>query len=68
MGENAHGLLNTRRSNFKGYQTMAEAQAGLKRYFKFYNDERFHQLFGYRTPKEVYVERVGWEKVEIAPR
>ena len=52
----------------KGYQTMAEAQAGLKRYFRFYNDERFHQSLGYRTPKEVYVEKVGWEKVEIAPR
>jgi len=56
---------------------MAEAHAGLKRYFQFYNNERFHQSFGYRTPKEVYactgmplssVEKVGWEKVEIAPR
>ena len=37
----------------KGYQTMAEAQAGLKRYFQFYNDERFHQSLGDRTPKEV---------------
>jgi len=32
----------------KGYQTMAEAQTGLKRYFQFYNDERFHQSLGYR--------------------
>jgi len=38
----------------KGYQTMAEAQAGLKRYFNLYNNERFHQSLGYRTPKEVY--------------
>ena len=52
----------------KGYQTMAGAQAGLQRYFQFYNNERFHQSLGYRTPKDVYVEKVGWEKVEIAPR
>ena len=41
----------------KGYQTMIEAQAGLKRYFQFYNDERFHQSLDYKTPVEVYGER-----------
>jgi len=52
----------------KGYQTMAEAQEGLKRYFQFYNNERFHQSLGYRTPKEVYVEKMGWKEVSISPR
>ena len=38
----------------KGYQTMTEAQEGLKRYFRFYNHERFHQALRYRTPRELY--------------
>jgi putative transposase len=52
----------------KGYQTMSEAQEGLKRYFYFYNNERFHQSLGYRTPREVYVEKMGWSQVSISPR
>jgi len=43
----------------KGYQTMTEAQEGLRRYFQFYNNQRFHQSLDYRTPKEVYVEKRG---------
>ncbi len=39
----------------KGYQTMSEAQVGLKRYFQFYNNERFHQSLQYRTPREVHL-------------
>ncbi|MBI1870400.1 MAG: transposase [Chlamydiae bacterium] len=35
----------------KGYQTMTEAEEGLKRYFQFYTNERFHQSLGYRTPR-----------------
>jgi len=27
-----------------------------------YNDERFHESLGYRTPEEVCVEKIGWEK------
>jgi putative transposase len=38
-----------------GYQTMAEAKEGLKHYFQFYNNERFHQALQYRTPKQVYM-------------
>jgi putative transposase len=38
----------------KGYQTMREAYAGLKDYFWFYNNERFHQSLDYKTPREVY--------------
>jgi len=64
----SNSLREVRGGLSQGYQTMAEAQAGLKRYFQFYNNKRFHQSLGYRTPKEVYVEKVGWEKVEIAPR
>jgi putative transposase len=36
------------------YNTVREAQQGLKRYFGFYNDERLHQALGYRTPAAVY--------------
>ena len=39
----------------KGYQTMGEVQEGLKRYFRFYNNERFHQALDYRTPREVHL-------------
>lgn len=39
------------------YNTVREAQQGLKRYFGFYNDERLHQALGYRTPAAVYR---GW--------
>lgn len=38
----------------KGYQTMPEAQEGLGKYFRFYNDERFHQSLAYRTPSAVH--------------
>ena len=38
----------------KGYQTMNEAHEGLKAYFRFYNNERFHQSLGYKTPREIY--------------
>lgn len=39
----------------KGYQTMTEAQTGLKAYFRFYNNERFHQALQYQTPQQVHV-------------
>ncbi len=38
----------------KGYMNMKEAREGLKEYFKFYNEERFHQSLGYKTPCEIY--------------
>ncbi len=38
----------------KGYETMTQAQQGLKEYFQFYNEERFHQALQYRTPREIY--------------
>lgn len=38
----------------KGYETVQEVQEGLKRYFKFYNTERYHQSLEYRTPAVVH--------------
>jgi len=38
----------------KGYETMAEAKAGLGEYLRFYNEERFHQGLDERTPNDVY--------------
>ena len=47
----------------KAYRTMAEAEAGLQRYFHFYNNERPHQALGYKTPWEAhYTEEVGERK------
>ncbi len=36
------------------YQSMEELKAGIKRYLKFYNTERFHQSLDYLTPEQVY--------------
>lgn len=36
------------------YDTVPELEAGLHRYFTFYNYERLHQSLGYRTPAEVH--------------
>ena len=38
----------------KGYETILEAESGLKEYFNFYNTERHHQSLGYKTPWIVY--------------
>jgi putative transposase len=38
----------------KGYQTMSEAHEGLKAYFRFYNNERYHQSLAYKTPREIH--------------
>jgi len=44
----------------RDYQTPGEAYLGLKKYFEFYNTERFHQSLNYQTPYEVY--RFGLKK------
>ena len=38
------------------HETVPELEAGLHRYFAYYNDGRPHQSLGYRTPLEVYGE------------
>ena len=45
----------------KGYMTMKEAREGLKEYFKFYNNERYHQSLDYKTPWQVYIK--GLKKI-----
>ena len=39
------------------YRAVIEATEGLRRYFRFYNEERLHQALGYRPPAEAYGER-----------
>ncbi|MFV1976583.1 MAG: IS3 family transposase, partial [Candidatus Scalindua sp.] len=36
------------------YQSMGELKDALKRYFMFYNEERFHESLDYLTPDEIY--------------
>jgi putative transposase len=38
----------------KEYRSVAEAIAGLRAYFEFYNRERLHQSLDYQTPEAVY--------------
>ncbi len=38
----------------KGYETIPDADAGLKEYFDFYNLQRHHQSLNYKTPWLVY--------------
>ena len=38
----------------RNYSTVTELSQGLKQYFSFYNNERFHQSLDYRTPVQVY--------------
>ena len=38
----------------RDYETVASLQAGLERYFSFYNHERRHEALDYRTPAEVH--------------
>lgn len=36
------------------YRSMDELKAAVKKYFRFYNTERFHQSLDYETPDEIY--------------
>jgi putative transposase len=38
----------------KGYGDSVEARTGLGQYLRFYNNDRFHQALGYRTPAQVF--------------
>ena len=37
-----------------GYQNIPELKEGLRRYFNFYNMERYHQSLDYKRPWEMY--------------
>ena len=37
------------------YLDVRAAQTGLRQYFRFYNEERYHQALNYRTPRNVYL-------------
>ena len=38
----------------KAYSNGREARVGLEAYFHFYNNQRFHQALGYRTPANAF--------------
>ncbi len=38
----------------RSYESMTELKEGIRRYFEFYNTERFHQSLEYLTPEEMY--------------
>lgn len=38
----------------KSYEDLVELKDSVKRYFKFYNERRFHQSLEYATPDEIY--------------
>ena len=42
----------------KRYESVSEAREAVRRYIRFYNEERLHQTLAYRTPAEVYGARV----------
>jgi putative transposase len=45
------------------YADWEEVEGGLKRYWRYYNQERRHQSLAYRTPADVYHERKGVPEV-----
>jgi putative transposase len=47
------------------YANLRELHLGLKRYFKFYNEERFHQSLDYRTPAELYSQAFQADQVSL---
>ncbi len=47
----------------RGYETISESRTGLKKYFEFYNNERYHQSLNYKTPWEFYA---GIAKMELS--
>ena len=43
----------------KKYDGLQDLLIGLTHYFLFYNQERYHQSLGYKTPHEVYQTAIG---------
>jgi len=50
----------------RAYENGREVQAGLSRYFDFYNRERLHQSHEYQTPDEIYFATVAVEPLAMA--
>jgi putative transposase len=50
----------------RSYENGREVQAGLTRYFDFYNRERIHQSHEYQTPDEIYVATAAGEPLAMA--
>lgn len=48
------------------YRTLVELKAGLVRYFRFYNSERFHESLGYETPNTIYAGKFVEQRLEVA--
>lgn len=49
-----------------GYQSIPEAREGLRKYFEFYNKERFHQSLDDNTPWHVYCGQGGGSSLSAA--
>ena len=47
------------------YQDGVDAYFALDKYFRFYNNERFHSSLDYRTPAEVYYSRESQEQIAL---
>lgn len=50
----------------RSYENGRELQAGLTRYFDFYNRERIHQSHEYKTPDEIYFATAAGEPLAMA--
>jgi putative transposase len=50
----------------RSYENGREIQAGLTRYFDFYNRERIHQSHEYQTPDEIYFATAAGEPLAMA--
>ena len=50
----------------RSYENGREVQAGLTRYFDFYNRERIHQSHEYQTPDEIYFATAAGEPLAMA--
>jgi putative transposase len=50
----------------RSYENGREVQAGLTRYFDFYNRERIHQSHEYQTPDEIYGATAAGEPLAMA--
>ncbi len=44
------------------YRSLKSCKASVKRYFKFYNEDRFHQSLNYKIPNEIYYECYNQKK------